>query len=311
MTITRNSLIDAIQPVMEAPKTGDIRYRTALPGDVPTMTDIFLQAVSDLYVRYNIPGVVPPTTAVQAAYDHVRSTGIFQVAELEGDIVAISGAILRGNVWFLSAFWALPNLQRKGIGMPLLRQVWNAGKIAGATRFFTWSSIDPTAMAAYMKLGMLPGTQILQFAGIPDCLPDIPASYRVVDLERPVALTLDKEVPGFFRPADHDFWVNQAGLNGRQVVCNGQVAGYYYLGNGGIGPAVWRKPEEAEPVLTLAFAEAAGTAPVIRLAIPGTNHAAIRLALDAGLRLNSFAHLLTTSPIEHLDQYIPSGPGLF
>lgn len=59
----------------------------------------------------------------------------------------------------------------------------------------------------------------------------------MLDLERPVALALDEEIPGIYRPADHDFWVNQAGLIGRQVVRNGQVAGYYYLGIGGIGPA--------------------------------------------------------------------------
>lgn len=311
MTLTQTSPISMIQPDLKKPKTGDVQYRLALPSDIPAMTDIFLNAVSDLYARYNVSAVVPPRPAVLAAYEHVRSTGIFRVAELDGEIIAISGAVLRGNVWYLSSFWALPDRQRKGIGMPLLRQVWNAGVEAGATHFFTWSSIDSTAMAAYLKLGMLPGSQIMQFEGTPSHLPAAPAGYHVLELERPVALAVDEEIPGIYRPADHDFWVNQAGLLGRQVVRNGRVVGYYYLGRGGIGPAAWRKPEDAEQVMTLAFAEAMESAPVIRLAIPGTNHAALRYVLDAGLRLTSFAHLLTSRPFEHLDQYLPSGPGLF
>jgi GNAT superfamily N-acetyltransferase len=311
MTLTQTSPISAIKTDVKKPKTGDVQYRLALPGDIPAMTDIFLKAVSDLYTRYNVSAAVPPRPAVLAAYEHVRSTGIFRVAELDGEIIAIAGAILRGNVWYLSSFWAHPKRQRKGIGMPLLRQVWNAGIEAGVTRFFTWSSIDSTAMAAYMKLGLLPGSQIMQFEGMPSRLPAKPAGYQVMDLERPVALALDEEIPGLYRPADHDFWVNQAGLLGRQVVLKGQIAGYYYLGRGGIGPATWRKPEDAEPIMTLAFAEAMESAPAIKLAIPGMNHAALRYVLDAGLRLNSFAHLLTSRPFEHLDRYLPSGPGLF
>lgn len=313
MTVTYASPISTIQPDTKKQKTDDgkVQYRPALPGDIPAMSDIFLKAVSDLYARYNISALVPPRPAVLVAYEHVYSTGIFHVAELDGEIIAIAGAILRGNVWYLSSFWAHPDRQRKGIGMPLLRQVWNAGKEAGATRFFTWSSIDSTAMAAYMKLGMLPGSQIMQFEGTPSRLPGTPAGYQVLDLERPVALALDEEIPGIYRPADHDFWANQAGLLGRQVVRDGQVAGYYYLGKGGIGPAAWRKPQAAEHILTLALAEAVESAPVIRLAIPGMNHAALRFVLDAGLRLASFAHLLTSRPFEHLDQYLPSGPGLF
>lgn len=311
MTITQTSPISVIQTDMKEPKTGDVQYRLALPSDIPAMSDIFLNAVSDLYARYNVSAAVPPRPAVLVGYEHVRSTGIFLVAELDDEIIAIAGAILRGNVWYLSSFWAHPDRQRKGIGMPLLRLVWNEGKKAGATRFFTWSSIDSTAMAAYMKLGMLPGSQIMQFEGTPSRLPAEPAGYQVLELERPVALALDEEIPGIYRPADHDFWVNQAGLLGRQVVHNGRVAGYYYLGKGGIGPAAWRRPQDAEHIMTLAFAEASESAPVIRLAIPGPNHAVLRYTLDTGLRLTSFAHLLTNTPFEHLDQYLPSGPGLF
>lgn len=67
---------------------------------------------------------------------------------------------------------------------------------------------------------------------------------------------------------------------------------------------------EGESVMTLACREALAIEPKIRCAIPGINHAALRFAFDAGLRLTGFAHFLTSAPFGHLDRYLPSGPML-
>jgi hypothetical protein len=45
--------------------------------------------------------------------------------------------------------------------------------------------------------------------------------------------------------------------------------------------------------------------------VPGMNHAALRYAFGAGMRLTSYAHLLTSAPFGHLERYLPSGPQLF
>lgn len=292
-------------------KIMEIQYRPARPEDVPEMSDLFLEAVSNMYARNNITAALPPRPAVVLSYEHVRATGIFHVAELEGRIAAIAGAIVRDNLWYLSAFWARPHLQRQGIGMPLLKAVWTAGQAAGATVFFTWSSVDSAAMSSYMKLGMLPGYPILLFEGTPQKLPPVASTYEVVTLEKSQAMALDQEVRGTGRGADHDFWWDGLGLQGRQVIRASEVVGYYYLGKGGIGPVAWRKPQDGEAVLTLACREAATATPQIRLSIPGINHAALRFAFDTGLRLTSFAHFLTTAPFGQMTQYLPSGPGLY
>jgi len=195
--------------------------------------------------------------------------------------------------------------------MPLLKRVWEAGKEAGATVFFTWSSVDMTAIAAYMKLGMLPGFQILLFEGSPQRIPSVCSGYEAVALEKLTAMRLDAEIRGTAREPDHNFWLDKAGLQGRQVIRNGDVVGYYYLGKGVIGPAAWKESRDGEAVMALACREVTETAPEIRLAVPGINHRAIRFALDSGLRLTSSAHLLATAPFGRLDQYLPSGPGLF
>lgn len=288
-----------------------VQYRQARPEDIPPMADLFLEAVSDLYARNNVAAAPPPRPAVLAGYEHVRSTGIFHVAEAEGRLIAIAGAIVRDHLWYLSAFWARPQLQRKGIGMPLLKAVWSDGKEAGATTFSTWSSIDTTAMASYMRLGMYPGYQILVFEGSPQKLPDRSPSHQAVPLEKAQAMALDQVIRGTARNPEHDLWCDLPGSRGRQVLRDGEVIGYYYLGGGGIGPVAWKDPQDGEAVLALAYGEAAETNPKVRIAVPGINHLALRMAFDSGLRLASFSHFLTTAPFGRMQQYIPSGPGLY
>ncbi len=292
-------------------KMMEIQYRPAHPEDVPDMADLFLEAVSNMLARNNITAALPPRPAVLRAYEHVRATGIFHVAEIEGRIAAIAGAIVRDHLWYLSAFWARPDLQRQGIGMPLLKAVRNAGQEAGATVFFTWASVDSAAMAAYMKLGMVPGYPILLFEGMPQKLPSVASVYEVAALEKSQAMALDQEIRATGREADHDFWLNGLGLQGRQVIRAKEVVGYYYLSPGGIGPVVWKNSQDGEAVLTLACREATTTMPQIRLSVPGINHFALRFAFDSGLRFTSFAHFLTTAPFGHMTHYLPSGPSLY
>ncbi|MBZ0220493.1 MAG: GNAT family N-acetyltransferase [Candidatus Methylomirabilis sp.] len=289
---------------------GKVTYRAARPEDVPEMADLFLTAVADMYSRNGIAAPVPPRPAVINAYEHILSTGVFNAAESGGRITAISGAVIRDRIWYLSSFWALPELQKRKIGMPLLRLTWEAGVKAGAEVFCTWSSVDHTAMASYMKLGMLPGYQVLLFEGVPRLFSP-PRGYENEPLEKSIAMELDHIVRGTRREVDHDLWSGSPVFQGRQVRRKGECAGYYYISRGTIGPAAWNEPEAAGPILALAFLEAAEKSPTVRLAIPGINHAALRFAFDAGLRLTGFAHFLTTGAFGRMDQYLPSGPSLY
>jgi hypothetical protein len=289
----------------------NVQYRTARPEDISEMVDLYLLSLTDMHKRFNIPMSAPPKSAMLIMYGHILSTGIFHVAEQNGRIVAIAGAILRDHLWFLSQFWAKPEIQRKNIGMPLLRRVWNVGKEMGATIFFTWASIDPTAIASYMKLGMLPGYPILVFEGEPTQIPALPVDYQAAELNPTENMALDRIVRGTQRKPEHAFWLGLMGKEGRKVFCKGENAGYYYFANGTIGPVAWEESKDAVAVMTLAFREATAITPKVQMFIPGINHAALQFALASGLRLMGFAHFLTTSPFGHMEHYMPSGPALY
>jgi hypothetical protein len=286
----------------------DTIFREALPEDLPACVNLFMESVADLRKRHNVP---PPPRQIPAArrlavYQHIIANGIFHVARQGKKLVAFACANMRERMWFLSGFWALPSMQQKHVGMQLLRGVWEEGRQRGATTYFVWASSDLPALAAYMKIGMLPGTQIMEFAGTPSVPRLAPAAYTTQPLTKAVAVGLDKVMLGARRGEDHDF-LARSGWQGVQVLRGGVGVGYYYIHDGEIGPAAWMHPRHAEPILSLAC----GGLERVSFAVPGINHDALQFAFAAGLRLTGFSHLLTSAPFGHLDRYLPSGPALF
>jgi GNAT superfamily N-acetyltransferase len=286
-----------------------VRNRAAREEDIEPALDLFIGTLRDLLARNGIDAGELARDEWRYGYPHVFRTGIFRVAEEDGELVAICHAIVRGPLWFLSGFWARPDRQSAGIGGRLLREVWDEGSARGASTFFTWSSIDLTAMASYLRRGMLPGYQILSFVGQPARTTE--AASDVAPLSPQIAAALDREVIGTARETDHGFWSTEPGRVGRAVMRDGRPVGYYYVRSGSIGPAAWTSSAEAVAVLRAAIAEARAQSPIVRLRALGANHDTIRFALASGLRLAGYSHLLTTAPFGNLDRYAPSGPTLF
>ena len=223
-------------------------------------------------------------------------------------MVALACAIVRDDEWFLSGFWADAGVRQQGIGGPLLREVWDEGVRRGCRRQFVWASVDPTAIATYMKLGMLPGSQLFAFAGDPT-VRSARAETRALTARD--AAAVDRLVRGVPREVDHAWWLSEPRNVARCVLRGGTPVGYYYAANGRIGPVAWLDARDGELVLTAAVAEASAQGGPVKIVIPGMNHTALGLALRAGLRLERSSHLLWTAPFGRMEQYIPSGPLLF
>jgi hypothetical protein len=163
-------------------------------------------------------------------------------------------------------------------------------------------------MGAYLKRGMLPGYPILSFVGEPS---SVVSAAEIAPLSVEAASLIDRAVIGTPREIDHRFWAGEPGRTGALVTRGDRPVGYYYVRGGTIGPAAWLAPADAELVLERALADALASSPQVRIRALGINHAAIRFALDRGLRLAGYSHLLTTAPFGLLDRYVPSGPSLF
>lgn len=293
---------------------GEVLYRAARPEDLPEAVRVYVTTRDHMLVRNNL-GVSQEDPAVaQAGFQHVLDTGIFDVAEADGRLSAVCHAVVRDGIWFLSGFWVLPELQKQKIGGPLLRRVWAMGEAQAAKVFCVWSSVDATAMATYMKLGMLPGTQLLKFSGYGSrlALPEVPQGNEMRPLEPADAMPIDQEVRATAREEDHKFWAGQPFRHGRLVLHHGRPCGYYYvLDSGEVAPAAWVDSADGEAVLTLACRDALERSGKASLKFVGSNHQAIRFALASGFQLGGYSHFLTTGPFGKLEQYVVSGPLLF
>jgi hypothetical protein len=288
-------------------------YRALLPSEIAAATDVFIASMSDMLRRNGVP---PPPVIREpriAGYRHILETGIFEVAEVDRQIVAICCAIVRGNLWFLSGFWTLPGMQSSGLGRPLLERVWKAGQERGAKTFRTWSSIDAAALSVYMRQTdqrgrkMMPRSQIFTFCGVPKFSTSTPSALELTPFDLEIANQIDGDVYGAVREEDHRFWKGDRFIVRRA----GLVAGYFHSIAGLLGPVAWSEEKDAADVLATAMHHAARQANEIRFSCPGINHAAIDAALTTRLRLTGTAHLLSTDEIGRMEQYIPSGALLF
>jgi GNAT superfamily N-acetyltransferase len=286
-------------------------YRRARPEEIPAAADVFIVSVTELAHRRGLPAPIGYTRAtVEPSYAHLLESGIFELAELDGKIVGLAAAIVRGPIWFLAMFWVLPEFKLRGIGKPLLERVRRLGEAQGATIFCTWSSIDFAAVGMYLKQGMLPGGPIFTFAGPVLHAPTPQPELQVGALEVSQASAIDHIVRGTPRAEDHAFWRARS-LPGFQVEQGGRTVGYFYVENGVIGPAAWLREEDGSLLVSCALAQAQTQAAEVKFVTLGCNEVALRSASAAGLRLASASHWLRTEEFGKLDQYLPSGPALF
>ncbi len=284
-------------------------HRSATSADIPAAARLFVESVRDLALRNGLPDHAPSAESIEPWYQHLRETGLFEVA-MEGDtLLSFAAGIVRDDLFFLSMFWTKPGRQGQGIGGPLLDRVWAQAEERGAAVFSVWSSIDFAALGTYLKRGMRPIGPVLTFGGTPKALEDIlPA--EVVPLDAAIASNVDQAVRGTARPVDHAFFMKEKSV--ARLVCRGaQTLGYFYAHEGRVGPAAWLDDRDARAVLGAAVREAALQTKSITLSIPGPNRLALDLAVDAGLRIEGSSHLLTSDLFGAIERYIPSGPALF
>jgi GNAT superfamily N-acetyltransferase len=287
-----------------------LSYRRLRQEEVPIAANVFLVSLAELARKHGLPAPTSYTPAsVVPAYEHLLETGIFEVAERDGKIVGIAAATVRDAIWFLAMFWVLPEHKLQGIGRPLLERVQRLGEEQGATIRCVWSSIDFAAIASYLKLGMMPGGPIFTFAGPLEKPPALPDA-RLRELDARHAFAIDRVVRGTARPLDHAFF-RARGMPAFQLEIEQRIAGYFYVKDGVIGPAAWLEPAHGDALLSHAFLQASAQAPQVKLVALGSNQTAIRRATDAGLRLVSASHFLSSAAFGKLDCYLPSGPALF
>jgi len=268
------------------------------------------------------PGINP---AIQITfYRHAFTTDPkgFQVGIVDGKVVCYAITILRGKTHFLAQFFALPGKQSQGIGRQVLTRAFEEPRPPKDAVRCLVASPDLRAQALYLKFGMFPRTLGYFVKGRPPNqgpatrieLRQIGPAGRLTKRARALAGRYDRLLREVRRDADQRYFLTVVkGGRFHEARYRGKTVGYLVIrGNGAIGPGGVLRPSLSGDLMAagLARAREIGYKDVYTW-IPGLNGGALRVAFDAGLKLEFLTTWMAAKDIVRLDSYIPSGGVLF
>jgi GNAT superfamily N-acetyltransferase len=313
-----------------------VKYRRAEEGDVPRAAAVFRAALNS----YLVPAgqqPIPEDDQQSPLYLHLlrHDAERFWVAEADVEeltdggtgslgvggrqIVGWGCGLLRGDWWFLSNLFVLPEAHGMGIGARLF-ELAATGAPPGAVRATVTDSIQPVSNTLYARRGLLPREVLIGFDGEPRASLAPPALGTLV----PERLTLDaipelREIDaaaaGVDRSVDHRFYLTHGGRFGLLFRRRGRAVGYAVVRRDGwVGPVATVREPDMETVTAhgIAHLVARGVTDKVRAGVTGRSEGAQRAFWGAGLRFSGTPGLLLSSrPFGRLDRYVAASYGMF
>ncbi len=299
-----------------------VEYRPMTAADIDA-TGFIRKAALEGLARGQNQALPPWSPRRYPHFEHLLRTdpGGAWIGVAEGTAVGYAMAFTRGDIWFLSQLFVLPEVHSLGVGASVLDLAMDYGRRNGARVFSVVSSTSAGAQALYMRAGMFGigiGYQVNGPVSALTALPAPGASQRIaadVGGWSDRIGELDRAVFGAERGAEHALYL--AGTYGideehASLLIDGDaLAGYVYASDDGhIGPLAAADPAAQLKLLRTAgdwFAER--NIAEARAFIISSNQAALGTLLRGGWRVRSWTFLLANQPFGQFDRYIP-GNGL-
>ena len=326
-----------VEPSLGSPGPGGLTLRPATPADLPACERIWRAGLMGYLGPMGLGDIPEENPGLRRLHAHTLATdpSRFWVAEqAAGTPLAFGSAVLRGPVWFLSMLFVNPEVQAKGVGRAILDRILPPAA-DGVILSTVTDSAQPISNGLYASLGIVPRSPLFGFIGRPRdgwAPPPLPEGIRAVPVIGPHGVpsgelgarvepsdgpfaaerdALDREVLGFDHPADHAFAANADERRFAYRDQTGRLAGYGAASLAGrVGPVAVRDQALLAPVLghLLSVVQPRGASSIW---VPGAAGEAIRLVLEAGIRIDGFPVLVGWSaPFVDLARYLPFSPGL-
>jgi predicted N-acetyltransferase YhbS len=239
--------------------------RPLTEADVAAAAQVQLTSFDDLDQRMGeSPG---PITERRRTWAEIRlrhflaydADGCWVATDSSGELIGVSLASIRGDLWGLSLLAVATGVQSGGVGRQLLDAA--LGYSDGCDRAVILSSQDPRAMRLYAGSGFDLHPQV-QAEGIPD-LRDMPASVerarQMKRLDVGLLEDIDLEVRGATRGPDHELMAlrctlfvcdDDAGRGYAHRTTTGHIAALGASDDATASDLAWRCLEQAASVNT-------------------------------------------------------------
>lgn len=296
-----------------------ITYRPAGAADLERSDRLVVASINDLTRRHGFGSMAashPPDFQLFCLNDD--ADGLW-VAEEADEILGFAWSWVCGDLWFLAQLFVSPDHQGRSIGNELLKRTFEHAKKAGATnRALITFTFNTVSQGLYIRNGLFPRFPIYNFSASREAVIGRlqGPQFRPVSLEQSASdlqklVHIDARVLGVSREKHHRYLLSDKATKGIGLYSGEECVGYAYVSTGGhIGPLAVARPDALGSAFTTALALAVEIgSPQVSVFLPGASEAALRIAVEHGMRITFPMLLMSTRDFGDWSGYLPRNPG--
>lgn len=306
-------------PIRPAGQPMEITIRPARAAEIPAAQELVVHSINDLTQRHGFGAMATvrtPDFQLFSLQDH--PDGLW-VAEAGDEMVGCAFSWVNDGFWFLAELFVLPTRQAGGIGRRLLAATLeHARKSQASNKALITFTFNTVSQALYIRHGMFPRLPIYFFSANRDALPAriegerLPYTNIAMTVsDRENLRRIDASALGFSREKHHGYLSTETTTRRLLLHSGGECVGYAYVNSlGHIGPVAVVRQDFMAPAFRTALSVAAEMgSPQISAFLPGTNEAALSIAVANGMRINFPMVLVSERDFGDWTRYLPRNPG--
>lgn len=293
-------------------------YRPARPEDLETTDRLVVSTINDLTERHGFgPMAVPSHPQFQLFSLSDDSAGLW-VAEEGQEIVGFAWSWACEHLWFLAQLFVSRDRQGEGIGDELIRRTFAHADFSGAkARALITFTFNRVSQGLYIRHGLLPRFPIyllscpVETLSLRDRGPLFKLKLLTADEEDCDALgRLDRATLGVSRAKHHRFLMQDGSSQAVGLYKGTRCVGYFYLKDGHIGPMGVEAIGDVASAFehALVYASRSGASKISAF-VPGASGAALRIAMERGMRIALPMLLMSDREFGDWQRYFPRNPG--
>ena len=295
-----------------------IVYRPARATDLVRADELVVGSINDLTERHGFGKIASPRPPPFQLFCLKDDPDGLWVAEDDGEMVGFAWSWVCGDLWFLAQLFISPARQGSGIGNELIKRTWEPAKDKGATSkaliTFTFNTVS---QGLYLRHGMFPRFPIYFFGVASDRLkarlgaPQLRyARLEETSLHLQHLSAIDAQALDVSREKHHRYLINDPSTEGVLLYQGDACVGYAYIAEGHIGPLAVAHSDHMATAFRTALAIAAGSgASQVTAFVSGPSEAALRAAVEAGMRITLPMVLMSSRDFGNWAQCLPRNPG--
>jgi ribosomal protein S18 acetylase RimI-like enzyme len=296
-----------------------ILCRPARAQDLERADQLVVASINDLTQRHGFGPMVashPPNFQLFSLKD---DAGGLWVAEDADEILGFAWSWVCGDLWFLAQLFVSPGHQGRSIGNELLKRTFEHAQKSGATnRALITFTFNTVSQGLYIRNGLFPRFPIYNFSVARELLMGglqgpqfrhVPLKETTSDLHN--LAQIDARVLGVSREKHHRYLINDKATRGVGLWTGDDCVGYAYISTGGhIGPLAVARPDAVGTAFRTALTLAAESgSSLVSAFLPGTSEAALRTAVEHGMRITFPMLLMSSHDFGDWTGYLPRNPG--